>query len=405
MNGNSYVDEIIKLMRNRNRIPTQLSEHDDLLFYLYNLFPITGRLDVMYCNAFLSEAIQLLSNSIFLFEDGFFDCAFYSVRQASELIENMLYLSIEDKKVLNKWSAKEHFPMSRGIKEQLKKISSDYNEIKTLIPEYFEHHSKLIKIANKIIHKQGFDTFYCVRNKFLDDNNFPQDKETKLFTDSLKYTIGMVIIIFIILEPISLALSDENIDQKLNFNFLTEPIDIHYFKKYLGLDNIIEGIESSNFYKNFISNFSEYESMSPAVYSVIRDEAWDLDALDEIEKQLDLLGIYERFMFYILKTGIKVSVFYYNRGITWYYTSVRSNFDRKVYGGQEFEKYLKPDDKFNQSCENVYISVITMYKDTLYIEHNELLSKEEIEALKILESESKKEFDEINKVMDNILNK
>ena len=41
---------------------------------------------------FINEACQLLANSVKLFEAGYFDCAFYSIRQAIELSLSGLYL-------------------------------------------------------------------------------------------------------------------------------------------------------------------------------------------------------------------------------------------------------------------------------------------------------------------------
>lgn len=289
MDERDFEKIIIDSMCNENKAHIQLPEHDELLMYLHSLMLITGRVDIMYCNAFLDEAKQLLTNSIFLYEDGLFDCAFYSVRQAGEVVDSMFYLSKNDHEALNRWSAKEYFPMDSKLKSQLEKLSDDYKEIKSLIPEYFEHHTELIKKTHKIIHKQGFDTFYKLRNQILNKYDFSQEEETKLFTESLKYTIGIVLIIFIILEPISLALSDEEVTLKLNFNFMTEPFDVNYFEENLGLDGIIDKIKSSEFYRDFVSNFADKEPMSPAVYSVIREEAWNVDALDEIEKQIGCL--------------------------------------------------------------------------------------------------------------------
>lgn len=70
-----------------------LPDSEKLLLYLHSLIIITGQVDVMFCNAFIDEAIQLLKNSIFLYKDGLFDCAFYSVRQSNEVINTMLYLA------------------------------------------------------------------------------------------------------------------------------------------------------------------------------------------------------------------------------------------------------------------------------------------------------------------------
>lgn len=399
MNENNFAKMIIDSMCNENKSHIRLPEHDELLMYLHRLTLITGRVDIMYCNAFLDEAIQLLTNSIFLYEDGLFDCAFYSVRQASEVVNCMLYLSKKDHETFDRWSAKKHFPMDSKLKTQLEKLSDDYKEVKSLIPEYFGYHAELTKKSHKIIHKQGYDTFYRIRNQIPNKYGFSQEEETKLFAESLKYSIGIVLIIFIILEPISLALSDEKVTLKLNFDFMTDPIDVNYFKEYLGLDDIVEKIKSSEFYKEFISNFADKEPMSPAVYSVVREEAWNVDALDEIEKQLNLLNAYERFMFCILKCGIRVSNFYFNSGLSWYLSSIKSNFSRHSYGAKEFEKYLEPDDRFNQPCQSIFVSVIVMYEEPLFLEHNEPLTNDEIQALIVLENQGIQELGKLNKVM------
>ena len=142
--------------------------------------------------------------------------------------------------------------------------------------------------------------------------------------------------------------------------------------------------------------------MSPAVYSVVREEAWNVDALDEIEKQLHLLNAYERFMFCILNCGIRVSNFYFNGGLSWYFTSIKSNFNRHIYGGKEFEKYLKLDDKFNQPCRSIFMSVIVMYEEHLFLEHNEPLTNDEIQALKVLENQGIQELKKFKEAMFNL---
>jgi len=357
----------------------------------------------MYCNAFLDESVQLLINSILLYEDGYFDCAFYSIRQAAEVVNSMLYLSQNDNEALEKWKNKEYFPMDSKLKPLLEKLCKDYKEIKTLLPDFFNYHAELIAKSHKIIHKQGFDTFYKVRCRMPEKYKFSIDDEGKFFAECLKYTVGVILIMYILLEPLSLALSDEDVTNKLNFNFLTEAIDTDYFADYLQLNDIIDRIKNSEFYKTFINQFSDKEEMLPSVYSVVREEAWDLDALAEIEMQLHLLNDFERFMFVILKSGIKVSNFYYNGGLSWYFTTIRSNFNRHKYGGEEFKNYLLSENKFNQICENVFISVVMMYGEPLYIEHNDPLSQTEIIILKTIEHQGQQELDKFNKRFDQIV--
>lgn len=134
---------------------TELPEGKELLLSLNNMLLITGRVDVMFCNSFVQESLQLLVNSILLYEDGFFDCASYSLYQASEVIDAMLYLANSDDVELKKWRKKERFPMDSKIREQLKKVDVGYGEISIILKGYFEHHRELIRKTHKIIHKQG----------------------------------------------------------------------------------------------------------------------------------------------------------------------------------------------------------------------------------------------------------
>ena len=134
---------IIDEMRNQYKRKCELPEGKELLLYLHSMMLITGRSDIMYCNCFLAEATQLLINSIFLYEEGYFDCAFYSVRQASEVFNAMLYLS-EDKDELKKWTTKERFPMDSKIRKKLEEMVWGYQEIKTILCDYFKHHRELI---------------------------------------------------------------------------------------------------------------------------------------------------------------------------------------------------------------------------------------------------------------------
>lgn len=50
---------IIESMRTDNKSTIQLPERNKLLLYLHGLMLLTGRVDVMYCNAFLDEARQV----------------------------------------------------------------------------------------------------------------------------------------------------------------------------------------------------------------------------------------------------------------------------------------------------------------------------------------------------------
>jgi len=77
--------EYSKWKENSNLIPQQIPNKEKYYHDLTNIEQSwTGRIDVMLANTFIQEAAQLIVNAIALFEHGYFDCAFYSLRQSLE---------------------------------------------------------------------------------------------------------------------------------------------------------------------------------------------------------------------------------------------------------------------------------------------------------------------------------
>lgn len=263
---------ILNLMRKKSKICRVIPNRDDLLLLLHGMSFFVGYEEAMFCNEFMFEVSQLLINSIFLYEDGYYDCAYYSVRQAYELLNTMLYLVIEDSNVRLKWLKKDRFELNHRITQKLEQKLNAYKEVKDKLADYFDHLKELVQNANKITHKQGYDTFYRVQVYYPQSYNYSLEKDVQLFTEFLKYTIGYYIIVYIIVDPISLALSDEEVTLKIHFDPLTEPaFYIDYFKNYLNKPDIIDKIKKTDFYTEFVTRFNDKEEMNPAVYSVIRD--------------------------------------------------------------------------------------------------------------------------------------
>lgn len=364
------------------------SESQKLLEYLDDLVLLTGRLEVFFVNDFLREAIQLLKNSISLYRNGYFDCSFYSIRQANELFNIMLYLANNDRNELKKWIGKERFPMDAHIVSKLHNLSAGYREMNEALHDYFEYHKNLLKKVNKIIHKQGFDTFYSQRSI----TKYDWAKEEKLFLETLKYTLGKGLIMFLILEPFSLALADDSINRRIHFNLITEPIDCSFFEKFLGLYEVIKKLLNTNYYKSFISWLQENEPMNETLFQLRSWEYWDIDNLEKIESQIHLLTLDEMIMLKILKLGVRVLNFYFNDGLIWYVTSYEHVYSRSSFGPKIFEVYYKNPNKYNQNCEGIYLSIFDTSDGKMIFEHIDKLNRNEIEALKNLEKEVEKDY-------------
>ena len=116
-----------------------------------------------------------------MYEDGYFDCAFYSLRQSVEIMNSMLLLS-DDEDRLKEWKAKAWFPMDKAVKGLLEKNNAAYSEIREKIPEFFTRYDELLKKANKYIHKQGLDSFYAYYG-WIGTNKDAEKDRTDLFVE------------------------------------------------------------------------------------------------------------------------------------------------------------------------------------------------------------------------------
>lgn len=360
-------------------VKRQLPEHDELLSTLRALIPTTGNLNEMFCNMFFSESVELLKHAFFLYEDGYFDCAFYSLRQSIENMNNML-LSAVDTDKYELWKEKGRFPTDKAVKDLLSRQNDAYNEIKTVIPEFFEQYDELLKKVNKYIHKQGFDTFYVSNNI---SNFTDQEERTNLFLSFLKYAIGMMLIMNIALDPLSLALSDYEVDSHIPFDPMTEPIPIGIFEKYLSLD-IIEKIKTTDHYTALKEYFLNMEELNEATYAVLRYNHFNVEQLDEIEKQITQLNLSQTLMFCILKSDIKATHFYWDYGILGYSTSYKPKVHIREYRSNQFDDYLQGDIKCNCDWQGMYISVFRAFDSYLIVQHDEPLTETEVSTLTFL---------------------
>jgi hypothetical protein len=87
--GNPYMD----WRSHENVRPVELKNKEQFYSDLINIeHSWSGRIDGNICNAFIMEAEQQLVNAIELFEQGYFDCAYYSLRSAVDISTTMVFL-------------------------------------------------------------------------------------------------------------------------------------------------------------------------------------------------------------------------------------------------------------------------------------------------------------------------
>lgn len=203
----------------------------------------------------------------------------------------------------------------------------------------------------------------------------------------------------IVLDPLSLALSDPDVDAHIPFDPVTEHIPLGIFEEVFS-DDIIERIKNTNFYKEFVGFFLEKEEMNEATYAVIRFQYYIIEALGDIEKQIHLLNIWQALCFYILRSGIKVSHFYFQNDFLGYSTSIESSHQLKEHRSDQFDKYTIGDGEKNIEWNHMFISIYKVFDTYVILQHNELLSESDLSVVQEIIDDKNLHYDKLTTLLD-----
>ena len=188
----------------------RLPNASDYLWDIENItWAETGLIDAFEANRFFDEASQMIANSIFLFQKGFFDTAFYSLRQSIEISIGTLYLTANPEK-MKEWKKLEPGFESGKMADFLRKHEPVFKEIRDKIPTFFDNIRAIQKKTNKYVHKQGYSSFYTTQKYSWSDHR--EDKVylkiVSDFEETLKVAIGAVAMYRLAIDPLPIILMD-----------------------------------------------------------------------------------------------------------------------------------------------------------------------------------------------------
>ena len=365
--------------------PLQLKNKEVFLHDLENLeYSWVGRGDCFAVGStFIQEAKQLLCNSIALFEQGFFDCAFYSLRSAIEISTTIVYLvdmpeEARDENLV-KWKEKRKFPMQAKMLELLSKHGEAFADMRKKMDFFFDDTKNLSAAINKYVHKQGFEHFYVSRNHPMERNK-PQDGFVEQFEHYFKRTLGVVAVMRLAIDPFPILLMDPQVSKRC-FESLTEPYQDEFVAEYVG-EATISAYKTTTMYQELYSFFMEKEEKSEVVFDISHNQHIDSQKKDEIMKQIHLLDKMDAISAFIVFSSEKVINVYTFLGLNHYFTDRTPNRLRISFNSSDFQEYEKAVCKFNQKYDEAYISVFTFDEMTFWVEHNEQLSEDDIHRIK-----------------------
>lgn len=254
---------------------------------------ISGIVETPSFNQFLLESCQLLANSLDLIHQGYFDAAFYSVRQAGEVILIGTLLSnleeSERKAKYEKWVSLDRFPSFSELSKMLRSKDIEYRDLLEQMPEIDELISKLNKRANKYIHKQGHDSFYTKPYEVVSES---ARHIREAFTDYFKTTVKVCAIFRLAVDPFPILLSD----LECEFRFpdcVTLEFGQSFIDNCLGNEFVKHYIET-DYYRNWVNAIkSTFPQLKEATYNVSNLHYIDLTNIEDFLDELDKLTLYE----------------------------------------------------------------------------------------------------------------
>lgn len=382
--------DYIEHKENINIIPTSIPRKKEFYLDLINIEnSFTGRLGVMFSNGFFQEATQLIINAITLYEKGYFDCAFYSLRQSLEISTTIVYIVDDDDEVnrdieINKWKKVEKFPQQGQMLRKLEQRKKEYSELKEKMSLYFKDLEKTKQILNKYVHKQGYDKFYIYRYNQL-RVNVKENKMRLDFENSLIKSIGAIAVFRLAIDPLPILLNDENIYNRIE-PLLTEPYNDDFITKYIG-QNHIKSYKKTKLYKSHYNYFIQLEEMSPAVINLVKYDYYDNKKKNEIMEQKHLLNNNQLVVIELFGFSDKIAFIHCIGGLQMYFSNVKSKRVQMSLDTGVFKDISKSSQKFNINYDEVFLSCFTKENEDYFIEHNEKFSENEINSLDLLAKE------------------
>lgn len=363
---------------------------------------ITGILEAQVSNMTLNESCMMLINAIKVFEMGFFDCAFYSLRQTIELSIGGIYL-YSDKKRLHGWNKGERGFEKGRMTQLLKNNDATFSDVIEKLQFYFDDLQKAESKINKYVHKQGVSTFYTYHGH---TPNYYQKHKAKLIRDFdtfLKDCIGAVAVYRLIVDPLPLLLTDQNIAMRTP-DTITAPFGQSFINKYIN-ERVVEAYKQTAIYQGYYEELSAREKQNEAVYDLIHWQLIDRNFAADYKEQAHLLSAHDKLALIISFASEKVSNCYLMDGFLLYFTDVKSLRDNSLtLGNSYFQKFFPDERNSNLPFDNVFISRCSAFGETHYFEHNEPLVEQEIALIKQFASELNIKYEETNEQLKNCYN-
>lgn len=122
----------------------ELPKADEYITAINNIqLADTGFINAMETNKFFAEACQMIVNAIHLYQNGYFDCALYSLRQSIELSIGTIFLNANPDKYKD-WNKLEKGFESGYMAHYLANNEPSFKEVRDKLTDYFDNSGRFL---------------------------------------------------------------------------------------------------------------------------------------------------------------------------------------------------------------------------------------------------------------------
>lgn len=359
--------------------PFSLSRANEYLEDLNDLrFSDSGLVTEVNPFFFVNESCQLLANSVNLFKQGYFDCAFYSVREAIELSLSGLYLFCNPEK-LNAWSRLEKGFELRTMVPELKTGREEYANIKELFKDFFDRLDKRKKIMNKYVHKQGYKSLYYHYNS-INAHGKPEriNTLTSDFETALHDTITAVSLYRLVIDPYPILMLDKDIAFRMP-DLMAESFSASFIDKYFP-DEYVERYKESMIYKSYYDYFKAQPLQNEAVYALIHWQLFERKDFDDIKKQQELLSLHDMEAVDLFMCSQKIGAVIIDGCIN-YNCETKLKDTSMIIGDAYYSEVFEGKKDYNVVHKGDYISRFLLNDCMTYLKHSDVFAEEEIKRI------------------------
>lgn len=360
-------------------VPVEYPEGDKHLAALNNIQFAHAQSFDLNSLQFFSEATYLIANAIQLFRSGYYDCAFYSLRQSIELSIVILYITERGDEYLRKREMQKDGFETGAMINYLKNNAPIFKDVRTRMTDFFEEVRSMQKEMNKYVHKQGYGTFYTF-NRSIFESERKQYWQTQRLIDFDRFVIkciGAVAVYRLALDPLPVLLREENMLYKIP-SILTAPYTDEFIQTYIGR-NQIESFYKTQIYQEYYNHLKNKETLCEGCYKLLHLNDYDRTLFPEIISQFHVLPSHTQLAVLIFSISPKIADMICKNGWERYSSDIPSRrIPWSFHLGTEYYESLFPyRENFNQHYNNVYISRIKINNEWEYIEHNEQFTLDE----------------------------